>query len=79
VRSLIFDADIQLARAVAEGALCLECQRTFVEPHGEAVACRGCWRSYGATDKARYRRAWHDVTDNVDYRRHLKKSKEKGK
>lgn len=78
-RSLIFDADIALARAAADGAICLECQRVFVEAHGEAVVCRGCWRSMNAQDKATYRRAWHDVTDNVDYRNYIRAEKRRNK
>lgn len=61
MRSLIFDADVATARAVANGEQCVEgCGESFVEAHQEPVACGYCWRRLPIEDRARVRRAWLD-------------------
>ena len=57
-RSLIFDADVQLARAIADGLACMTCQEDFVEAHGEPVACHFCWSRLTPVKQGRIRRAW---------------------
>lgn len=66
--SLVFDADVELARAVADGLLCMECGVSFHEPHHEPVCCEHCWPKLAVEDRVRIARATHPEVNRLAWR-----------
>ena len=69
MRSLVFDADLELARAVASGLICLSCQVQFSEAHQEPVCCEYCWPKLDIEDRARIARATHPESNRLAWRK----------
>jgi DNA-directed RNA polymerase subunit RPC12/RpoP len=76
MRSLVFDADLELARAVAAGLICIECGVQFAESHGHAVACTSCWGNLPMESKAETPRATLPESNRLAWSKRMRAKKE---
>ena len=70
------DFDVRLARALADGSACVECQSEFVKAHGYPVLCRYCFRRLTPNQREGAKLATHlevDVAYHQARARHERK------